>query len=428
MDVSVQSAASAAVVGAASSSGLWTLEGWRNADPVMGMALLMIVALVASEAVSRWLKLPRTIGPILVGVLASPIALRLLDRMELDAWKPLLDLAIGVLLFELGARLHPRWLLANPWLAVKCVAEAVVTFAAVTSVLVVLGAPLLSAAVAGAVAMATSPIITMSVMHEMESRGQVAERLLLMSAINSVLAVLVLKAWGILAATLGDPHPGVDALAVLTNALVVVLGSFLLGIIGGMGVEVLSRVVTAGRQQAVLHMAIVVLVAMLANQWKLSSLLTLLVTGLVARWRMGHRLRVDPQLGSAGAALSTLLLISLGVLATVTDFWRLWPWILAIIATRFLAKGLVVLALARPSALGWRQALGLTLALQPMSSIAVLLTAETFAWPPSLPQPDATILQALLVATSLMQTLGPLWIRAGLGRLSGESNAVIERR
>ena len=46
--------------------------------------------------------------------------------------------------------------------------------------------------VAGTVAMSTSPVITLAVMHETRPRGQVTERLLLMTAINSVLAMLLL--------------------------------------------------------------------------------------------------------------------------------------------------------------------------------------------------------------------------------------------
>ena len=66
--------------------------------------------------------------------------------------------------------------------------------------LVALGAPWpVGAAAAALVAMSTSPVITMAAVHEARPRGQVAERLLMMSAINSVLAMLALKLWPVLA-------------------------------------------------------------------------------------------------------------------------------------------------------------------------------------------------------------------------------------
>ena len=83
---------------------MWTLEGLRGADPVLGLALLLVLAVVLADWLHRHARLPRPCGYMLVGALASPLLLSLLDRQELDAWKPLIDLAIGVLVFELGAR------------------------------------------------------------------------------------------------------------------------------------------------------------------------------------------------------------------------------------------------------------------------------------------------------------------------------------
>ena len=102
---------------------MWTLEGLRGADPVLGLALLLVLAVVLADWLHRHARLPRPCGYMLVGALASPLLLSLLDRQELDAWKPLIDLAIGVLVFELGARIRPRWLIDNPALALTSLLE-----------------------------------------------------------------------------------------------------------------------------------------------------------------------------------------------------------------------------------------------------------------------------------------------------------------
>lgn len=162
------------------------------------------------------------------------------------------------------------------------------------------------------------------------------------------------------------------------------------------------------------------LAATLASNWGLSPLLTLLVAGMTARALMGHRLSVEPSMGSAGAALTVLLFISLGVLISVDGLRQVWPWVLALIAARFVGKGIGVALLARPSGLSWRQALGLTLALQPMSSLAVLLVANDFQWSSQLPGMAAPVMQAMLVATAAMQLSGPLWLQLALRRVAGE--------
>ncbi|HEX6706360.1 MAG TPA: cation:proton antiporter [Albitalea sp.] len=398
---------------------LWTLEGLRGADPVLGLALLMVLAVVLADWLHRHARLPLACGHMLVGALASPLVLSLLERKELDSWKPLIDLAIAVLVFELGTRIRPRWLIDNPALALTSVLEGVFAGLAVSASLILLGVPLLSAAVAGTVAMSTSPVITLAVLHETRPRGQVTERLLLMTAVNSVLAMVLLKVWHVVGASAGR-----DLITTTVSALYVVSGSVLLGAVCGLLLEVLSRRLRGTSAMPVLQIGLVIIASLLAVQWTMSPLLALLVAGVVARARMRHALTVEPQLGSAGAALSVVLFVCLGLLLTLDGLLRLWPWVLAIVLARMVGKGLAVALLARPSGLGWRQAGALTIALQPMSSLAVLLAADTFAWASQLPGMDLSALQALLLAITLMQITGPLWTTVALKHLAREADGV----
>jgi Kef-type K+ transport system membrane component KefB len=395
-------------------------------DPVLGLAAVMLIAVVAASALHRLFKLPRLAGYMLVGLFASPMGMGLLQPADLDGWKPIIDLAIAALVFELGSRLRPRWLIDNPWLAASCVLEGLLAALAVGAALVALGAPLLSAVLAAMVAASTSPVIAMATVHELRPRGQVGERLLMMCALNSMLAMLALKLWPLLSLA-GQGTLANDALTWVASALFVVCGSFLLGLLCGW---VLDRAARLSQQRAsapVLQIALVMLAATLASNLGLSPLLTLLVAGMTARALMGHRLTVEPYLGSAGAALTVLLFISLGVLFDFDGAREVWPWVLALVGARLLGKGLGVALLARPSGLGWRQALGLTLALQPMGSLAVLLVAHNFHWAEQLPGFDAGVMQALLVAGALMQLSGPLWLNLGLRRVAGECREEMPR-
>ena len=412
-------AASSATASIAASAPLWTLDGLRAADPVLGLAVLMLIAILLAEALHRVWRLPRICGHMLTGAIASPLLLRLLDRAELDPWKPLIDLAIGALLFELGTRIRPRWLLDNPWLALTCALQAALCGGGVAAALVWLGAPGPTAAVAGMVALSTSPVIVMAVTHEERSRGQVTERLLLMTAVNAVIAVVGLKVLRIVLAS-GASVAGDELLLAAVSALRVLAGSFLLGLAAGFALDRLSPLVRGTPAMPVLQIALVITASMLAAQWTLSPLLALLVAGMTARARMAHGLTVEPHLGSAGAVLNVLLFISLGLLSTLDGLLALWPWVAAILGVRLLGNGLAVAALARFSGLGWRQAAGLTLALQPMSSLAVLLAADTFVWTAQLPGVHGPTLQALLAAVTLMQATGPVWTQQSLRHVARE--------
>ena len=395
------------------------LAGLRGADPVLGLAVVVLAALVLASLLHRRARLPRLLGYLLVGALASPVALGLLERTDIDPWKPLIDLAVAALVFELGTRLRPRWLIDNPWLAASSALEAAAAGVVVWFALVALGAPKASAAAAAASAAATSPVITMAAFLEARPRGQVAERLLMLSAINSVLAILAIKLWPVIAHSRGLSAP--ESLALLADASVVIFGSLLLGLACGVLLDRLGRLHDEAATMPVLQLALVVLAALLASAWGLSPFIALLVAGMTARSRMRHRLTVQPYLGSAGAALTVLLFISFGVLSTVHDWNALWPWVAAIVLARLLGKGAAVFATARPSGLSWRQAGALTLALQPMSSLSVLLVGDSFGWRGPLPGADPAVIQALLIATTLMQLSGPLWTLWPLKHLVGET-------
>jgi Kef-type K+ transport system membrane component KefB len=259
----------------------------------------------------------------------------------------------------------------------------------------------------------------MASVHELRPRGQVSERLLMMCALNSVMAMLALTLWPVLAASTGAGWPE-GAWTWVASALLVVCGSFLLGLLVGWLLDRASRLSDHRATVPVLQIALVMLAATLASAWALSPLMTLLIAGITARALMGHRLTVEPYLGSAGAALTVLLFISLGLLFSLDGLAQVWPWVLALIGARFAGKGLAVALLARPSGLGWQQALALTVALQPMSSLAVLLVAHSFGWRTQLPGAETAVMQALLAATTLMQLSGPLWVEFGLRRLAGE--------
>ena len=130
---------------------------------------------------------------------------------------------------------------------------------------------------------------------------------------------------------------------------------------------------------------------------------------MTARSRMRHALTVEPLPRQRRRGIDGDAVRQPRRAVDLTDLVNLLPWVLAIIVARLLGKGLAVFATARPSGLAWRQAAALTLALQPMSSLSVLLVADTFGWRAQLPGADGNVIQALLVATTLMQLTGPLW-------------------
>jgi len=96
-------------------------------QPVLFGALL-VLGLLAGEAVRRYAALPRITGYVLAGVLLGPRASNLLSADALLDARLLVDLSIGLIVFELGFRLDFGWLRRNPWLLVTALAESLFCF------------------------------------------------------------------------------------------------------------------------------------------------------------------------------------------------------------------------------------------------------------------------------------------------------------
>ena len=89
----------------------WPLE----VSPALWLALTLVIAVLVGEVLVRQLRLPRIVGYIGIGVLLGPGGLGLIPELPEAEWRLVVDLALGILLFELGSKVNLRWLRANPW-------------------------------------------------------------------------------------------------------------------------------------------------------------------------------------------------------------------------------------------------------------------------------------------------------------------------
>lgn len=377
-------------------------------------AFMLLAAVLAGEAVQRWLRLPRLLGWSAVGAVLGPHVLGLLDRGALDAMLPLLDLALGVVLFELGQRVDPGWLRRNPWLLGTSVLESAFAFAAMCGVLLVLGAPPLVAAAAAAIGISTAPAVTLTLVRDLRAQGQVTERLLMLSALNTVYAVVAV---GVLLSWLAREHAHHWQAAVL-HPLYLIFGSLAAAAVFAAATLGLLRLL--GRRHDAQFFCILALVATAvwaADALKLSMALMLLGYGVAIRILDRDRMFVALSFGRVGGILLILLFavtaarVDLGVLATGAVAGGV------LVAARVAGKALGVFALAPASGLPLRKASLLALALTPMSGVALVLLHDTTRLYPQLGPSLAAI---VIAAVAILELLGPLLAQFALVR-AGET-------
>ncbi len=100
-------------------------------SPLLLFGLLLLAGVIGGEVMKRVLALPRIVGYVLVGLALGASGLNWLDaKMVREAWI-FVDMALGLILFELGRRLDFVWLKREPWLAATGVLESVLAFACV---------------------------------------------------------------------------------------------------------------------------------------------------------------------------------------------------------------------------------------------------------------------------------------------------------
>lgn len=367
----------------------------------MAWPLVLLLAWFLGERLHEAWQIPRVSSYVAVGLVAS---LGNLPGLTIDVpGLPFLaNVALSLVLFELGYRINLRWFRHNPWVLLLGLLESVLTFVAVywatgwggleTDVRLVIAALSVSASPAGIVRVA----------NELRSAGQVTERVMHLCAINCLVSVLALKL------VVGYWHLSTSGDLVLAafGSIHVLLTSVAGGALLGVAAPWLLRSQRVQERDATVVFALaVVLLTTMAYGFKLSPLLAALSFGIVARERRVHLTNAQRGFGTAGDLLNLFLFV---YIASLLDWNAVWGGLLLgllLIGVRTASKVVCSVAAARLSGSTERKGLLTGLALTPMSAFAILLlehTRDTGFEPAS---------QAMAVMAGMMllqELLGPL--------------------
>ena len=378
--------------------------------------LLLGAGVLAGESVRRLLRLPRIMGYVLAGAVLGPEATGLLSGDALFELRLLVDMAIGLVVFELGSRLDVGWLRRNHWLFAAALAEALFCFSALWGGLVYLDFPLLLSANAAAIGTATSPAVVLLVSRDLQSEGQVTERMILFTAVNTVFAYMVLA---LLLPFLHLEHKA-DWHTALLHPLYVFAGAALAGWAASALLRVLARWVGKDRERQFVIIASVVILAIgFAHSLKLSVAVTLVTLGFCARnFDRGHALLPIDLSGRGGYLFMVILFVLTGASLEFRAFEAAaLGAVLAYVVLRFLGKALGPLIFGRLSGIPPGGAGLLAIALLPMSGVAVVMVRDTVSLYPEFGQKLGAI---VLSAVVVLELIGPLATQFALRR-AGEA-------
>jgi len=384
------------------------------ASPVLLFGLLLLAGFAGGEIAHRLLRLPRITGYVLVGIALGASGLGVIDRNVARELQIFVDIALGLILFELGRRLDFDWLRRDLWFAATAVAESVLSFGCIYFALIYFDIEPLYAAVAAAIGVSTSPAVVMLVAQELRAEGQVTERALNLVAINSVAAFMLAT---ILLSWLHHEYRA-GWITVVSHPLYLLAGSVLLGYVLSWAAILSARWLGKREElQTVLLLALILLGVGGAVALKFSVLLALLAFGVMVK-NMDEKydlMVVDS--GRVGQMFFVVLFVATGATLQLSEFMAGWAIGIAFILARFAGKSAAVLGLAYFSGVRRGSAGLLALALTPMSGLAiVMMYGGTGLYPDFAARLAAIVLPAVLI----LELVGPLAVHFAL-RTAGEA-------
>lgn len=386
------------------------LPDWPlSPDSIFWAGLALLIAGLFSEFGWRTWRLPRITGYAVVGLIAGPTGLDVINTsMGVDV-RLALDVGLGLLLFELGSRLNLKWMRKNTWLIVTSLAEATLTFVLVLMAMRLMRLPFMTAMIIASIAISTSPAMVIQLKVELKAEGQVTQRLIALTALNSIYAVVLTK---LISGWLHQTFYG-NFFATLVEPLYLIGGSLALAYLLARGCNLFYRRMGLQDEHSFVALIGFILLAIaLAHVFKLSIILAMLTAGILFK-NLDDRPQLWPEhFGTAGRLLTVILFV-----LTLTSFH--WEYLaygglaaLVLVGTRLFAKWLAVVVFSRASGISLRQGTALGLSLAPMSALAYLLIDDTYTFYPGF---DPDLRAVIMCAIVLLQVAGPLIVSRMLG-------------
>ncbi|MFQ5953186.1 MAG: cation:proton antiporter [Candidatus Omnitrophota bacterium] len=228
------------------------------------------------------LNLPRVMGYIIIGVLFGKSFHGFLSGPVLDSFRPLINLALGIIGFMIGAEINlERFRRYSRSIYTILFVEALLTFFLVGMGVTLLTGKVYMGLILGALASATAPAATYNVLKEYKARGPVTMTALSIVALDDALALIIYGFASAFARAL-IVRESVSFMGTMAIPLFEIICSVVVGILGG---YVLHRIVLKTRdKERVLPytLGIIILVVGFSIFLKIDPILASMVLGAVA--------------------------------------------------------------------------------------------------------------------------------------------------
>jgi len=351
---------------------------------------------------------------LLVGFILGVGGLNLLSGDVLKLADIFADIAVALVVYQLGRYVDIGWLRREKWLLATVLLSSTLCFVFVSSALTWIGASRVLALLGGVLAIATAPAVIMVVVRDLKAEGQVTRRLAAMTALNNFVAILV--AYALLPVI---AHEGSTPFTTLVaHTLYSLAGSLLLAYVTYRLMIPLARLL--GRQpstQFVLVIAVITLAIGAAHALQLPVLLTMLIFAIMSK-NLDHQYDLmELEFGVANELFIVILFVTVGASIRLGDLSMVGASVIVLIGARFLAMACGVFSFAHFARMKWKQAALITLGTLPMTEAGLgLMQTISYLYPHT----TADVLPLLAGCLIVLELFGPIATQFALIK-SGES-------
>ena len=397
----------------------WSLPSFMLSQTMQWNALLLfggllLFGLLGGYVVTKTHWVPRITGYLIVGFLLGKGCLNLLTGDVLEFLNVFADIAVALVVYQLGRYVDIGWLRREKWLLATVLVSSVLCFIFVSSALTFFGTSHVVAMMAGVFSIATAPAVVLVVLRDLRAEGQVARRLAVMTALNNVVALLAV--YMLLPVVVSEK--GTSVWTLIGHAIYAIGGSFLLAYVTYLLMMPLARLL--GRQrgrQFVLVIAVMALAIGTAHALNLPVLLTMLAFAILSKNLDSQFDLMELEFGATNELFIVMLFVAVGASIRLSDLSTVGMAVLALIAARFVAMACGVFIFARVARMKWSQAGLIALGTLPMTEAGVgLMQALGRLYPHT----TAEMLPLLAGCLIVLELFGPIAVQFALLK-SGES-------
>lgn len=385
---------------------------------LVSFGLILLIGLIGGQLAHIARYFPRITGYLFFGFILGPHATGLLSEKIIEQSAVFKEIAIGLILFELGLQINYKFLRSHSSLIWTAIFQSSIVF-----LMVFLGLPLfhvswIVAALCAAIGISISPAITLLIANEYNAKGTVINYSLILTALNNIVSFVV-YAVVIAIAEQYTTHPSIAYTTTIEwlYPFYQMSGAVILAYIGSVVIITLGRFIgKKENMQFILLVGMLVIVLGISKLLYVSPFLSMLMFGILTFNLDKNEYLMEVELGYLGEIFIVILFVMVGAELHTEYFIDSGLIVFMFILLRAVGYILPIVLMKKILHFNHRQALSLGITFLPMAGVAIALLATT----EQLTREYYPFLSFIILpAVAILEMIGPVTTIMGL-RWSGE--------